>query len=93
MDLWNYWYGTGVGIAIFGFILIMLDQKHNRETAKALAEAPKNTMADEDAAAPGPAGRPDGPPKWLLDLAPDLAALDEHGQEAVKALVKGLTKS
>jgi transcriptional regulator with XRE-family HTH domain len=33
-----------------------------------------------------------GLPLWLLELAPDLATLDKGGQEAVKALVKGLKK-
>jgi transcriptional regulator with XRE-family HTH domain len=32
------------------------------------------------------------PPQWLGSLIPDLAALDKGGQEAVKALVKGLKK-
>jgi transcriptional regulator with XRE-family HTH domain len=32
------------------------------------------------------------PPKWLADLMPDMATLDHHGQEAVKALIKGLKK-
>lgn len=31
-------------------------------------------------------------PRWLTNLLPDLAVLDRHGQEAVKALVKGLAK-
>jgi transcriptional regulator with XRE-family HTH domain len=31
-------------------------------------------------------------PAWLADLMPDMATLDHHGQEAVKALVKGLRK-
>ena len=31
-------------------------------------------------------------PAWIECLLPDLAALDRHGQEAVKALVKGLAK-
>jgi transcriptional regulator with XRE-family HTH domain len=35
---------------------------------------------------------PEPPPQWLGDLIPYLASLDQHGQEAVKALVKGLQK-
>ena len=30
------------------------------------------------------------PPKWVADLLPDLTSLDKHGQDAVKALVRGL---
>ena len=33
-----------------------------------------------------------GPPKWLADLMPELEALGKPGQDAVKALVKGLKK-
>jgi transcriptional regulator with XRE-family HTH domain len=31
-------------------------------------------------------------PKWIKELSIDLKSLDSHGQEAVKALIKGLKK-
>ena len=40
----------------------------------------------------GGANQVTGLPKGLADLAPDLASLNRSGQEAVRALVKGLAK-
>jgi transcriptional regulator with XRE-family HTH domain len=60
------------------------------ETLVRLAQAlevPLGVLAGLESPGPGTA-----PPKWVSDLLPDLWSLDRPGQEAVKALVRGLKR-
>ena len=71
--------------------IVNLETGQRSPAADTLYDLAKATGASVDYLLGLPGSGPPSP-AWAADLLPDLAALDHHGQEAVKVLVKGLAK-